>query len=146
MIKENLVLDLKQSLYNKDLIKANSLRLILSTLKNAEINKKSDLTDEEVTLILQKEIKKRQDAAIIYRQGNREELATKEEREIEDIKTYLPTQLSEREVKVELEKIIQESGAHSIKDMGKVMTLAKSRFAGKADLNLVVKILQSILS
>ena len=146
MIKENLESDLKQSLYNKNLTKANSLRLILSVLKNATISKKSELTEEEIIALLQKEIKKRQEAATIYRQGHREELAVKEENEIEDIKIYLPAQLNEEKIREELEKIISETGATSIKDMGGVMSLAKTRFAGQADLSLIAKIVQSLLS
>ena len=108
--------------------------------------KESQLTDEEILDVISSEIKKRKDSVAVYRQGKREELARKEEKEIEILQKYLPEQLSEQELKKIVQEAIAKVGAKEIKDMGKVMAELMPKVKGKADNSLVSKLVKDLLS
>ena len=112
---------------------SGTIRLILSTLKNRDIElRTSDKAPEDDALVievLQKMIKQRRESAEMYRKGNREELAATEEAEIEVIERFLPKQMSDDDAKAAIAGVIAEVGASGMKDMGKVMALVKERFA-----------------
>ncbi len=115
-------------------------------IKEEDLVKESELSDEEVIETVTSEIKKRKDAIALYEQGNRQELADKEKKEIEVLKKYLPEQLSEGEVKKLIEDAINKTGAKEMKDMGKVMAELNPKVKGKADSGEVSKIVKSLLT
>lgn len=117
---------------SKDESKSSVLRLLKSSIQNAEISKKDELTDEEVFKIVQREIKQRQDAIVEYNKGERPDLAAKDEAEITILKTYLPVELSDEELDKLVSETISSVGAQSQADFGKVMGALMPKIAGKA--------------
>lgn len=142
-MKEKIQADLKKALKNKEEVALSTLRMILASLKNAEIAKPDhQLTPADEIQVLQKEAKKRKEAIIAYEKGNRPELAAKEKKELEIIEKYLPKQLSEEEIRANIKKIITETGLNQFGPlMGKVMAELK----GQADGAVVAKILKEEL-
>lgn len=133
MLIDKIQEDLKQAQLQRDEVKVSTLRLLLSEIRYAQISKGQDLSDPEIISVIQKEIKKRKEAAIGFRQGDRESLAQKEEAEAQILSTYLPEQLSDEELTNLVEGSIKDMGATSITDMGKVIGAVMSKVAGKAD-------------
>lgn len=125
--------DLKQAQLQKDEIKVDTLRMLLSEMRYGEIQKRGQLSGEEVTVVVQKELKKRKEAAVGFRQGGREEAALKEEKEARILSAYLPEQLSDEKLQEIIEASIEEVGAVSIADMGKVIGLVIGKVKGQAD-------------
>ncbi len=138
--------DLKQAQLAKDETKVSTLRLLLSEIKNAEIAKSTPLQDQDIISIIQKEVKKRKEAAEGFRKGGREESALKEEAELKVLEGYLPAQLSNEELTNIVESSINEVGAKSISDMGRVIGLVMSKVAGKADGGTVSALVKERLS
>ena len=122
------------------------LRMILADIQKIEIEEKSDLDELQITSILEKMIKQRNDAIAQFEQAKRQELADKEKQEIEIIREFLPEQMSEEEVSELVSKIISEVGAQDMKDMGKVMGSLKPLIAGKADAGVVSQLVKKALS
>ncbi|MBI2017657.1 GatB/YqeY domain-containing protein [Candidatus Daviesbacteria bacterium] len=125
--------DLKEAQLARDEVKVSTLRLLLSEIKNGEIAKSTPLVDQEIISIIQKEVKKRKEARESFRAGGREELASKEESEAKILEEYLPQALSFEELTKIVESSINELGAKSIADMGKVMSVVMGKAAGRAD-------------
>lgn len=125
--------DLRQAQLARDEVKVSTLRLLLSEIKNAEIAKGSEVSKQDVVSIIGREVKKRKEAAVGFRSGGREDQAQKEEAESKILGGYLPTQLSNEELTKLVETTINEVGATSITDMGKVMGVVMSKVAGRAD-------------
>ena len=138
--------DMKDALKAGEKEKLNTLRSAVSQIKNEWIKKRDDLTDQEVILVLMKAVKSRKDSIEMYSQGNRSELVEKEQNEINILQAYLPTQMSENDVKKEIVLIVESVGASDIKDIGKVMGPAMAKLKGKADGKLVQQIAKSLLS
>jgi len=115
-------------------------------LKEEELVKESELAEEQVIDVISSEIKKRKDAIVLYQQGNRPELAEKEQKEIDILKKYLPEQLSGEELKKLVEESITSTGAKEMRDMGKVMADLNPKIKGKADGGEVSKIVKELLS
>ena len=131
MIRDEIKAALVSAMKGCDKESTATIRLIQSAIKNRDIELRTASTtpddDAMVTEVMQKMIKQRRESVELYRQGNREELAAKEEAEIAVIERFLPAQLSEDEAKAAIQSIIAETGAASMKDMGKVMGEVKSR-------------------
>lgn len=130
--------DLKAAQLAKDEIKVSTLRLLLSEIKNKEIalrqsSGQASLSDSDVISVIQREAKKRKEAAEGFRVGGREESAVKEEAELKILESYLPAQLSNEELTKIVEEAIKESGAVSLADMGKVMGAVMGKTGGRAD-------------
>lgn len=138
--------DFKNFLKSNDKLKSGVLRMLKSSIKNAEIEKRKELTSEEVMAILSKEVKKRKEAVELYKKGERQELADKEEQEIEIISTYLPEELSDEEIRQMVLKAIPEVKASSLADFGKVMGKVMSSLKGQADGNKVSGIVKEELN
>lgn len=132
-LKDQVTADMKQAMKDRDTSLRDTLRLILSSIKNAEIDKRSDLTADESLAVLRKEGKQRQDSIEQYRAAGREDLAAKEELELSIIERYLPQQMTDEELKAFVQAGIEESGASSAKDMGKVMGLLNARTNNRVD-------------
>ncbi|MBT1248249.1 MULTISPECIES: GatB/YqeY domain-containing protein [unclassified Thermosipho (in: thermotogales)] len=142
MLKEKLLSDLKTAMKEKDQIKLRVIRLLNSAIKNFEVEKRKEATDEEIGKIVLKEIKKRQESIEAYKNAGREDLAKEEEKELEILKIYAPKMLSEEEIKNIVQEII-----HSIeeKNFGKIMKETMAKLKGKADGALVSKVVKELL-
>ncbi|MEK7651909.1 MAG: GatB/YqeY domain-containing protein [Patescibacteria group bacterium] len=145
MLKEQIDADLKAAMIAKDQTTLDTLRMLRARIKNEEIAKGKDSTDEDIISVLGSEVKKRKDSVTAYTQGNRPELAEKEQSEITVLQKYLPAQLSEQEVT----QIITEALAgqtFQASEFGKAMALVMPKLKGKADGSLISKILKEKLS
>ena len=125
--------DLKQAQLARDVVKVSTLRLLLSEIKNVEIAKGQSLAEQDIISVVQREIKKRKEAAVGFRSGNREESALKEEAEAKVLEAYLPAQMSVEELTKIVEETITELGASSVADMGKVIGAVMGKVKGKTD-------------
>jgi len=138
--------DLTDSLKQKNEIKTSTLRLVISEIGNSRIEKRADLTDEDIIQVISKEAKKRQESIAAFKQGERADLAEKEEKELLILKTYLPEPISDEELLKIVDSQITEIGAKDIKDLGKVMSAVLSKVKGRADGGAVSAIVKSKLS
>ena len=136
-IKDVILEDMKTAMRGQEKERLATIRLILAALKQREVDERITLTDEQVLAILNKMIKQRRDSITQFESGNRPDLAQKEAEEIRVIQTYLPAQLNEAEIDQAVTVALQETGATSAKDMGKVMGLLKAKLQGKADMTVV---------
>jgi hypothetical protein len=124
---------LKQAQLSKDEVRTSTLRLLLSEIHNSEIAKGSPLEEPEILAVVQREIKKRKEAAAGFRQGGREEGAQKEDQEAEILSAYLPPQISDEELTKLVEESINEVGAKTPSEMGKVIGLVINKAKGMVD-------------
>lgn len=126
--------DLKQAQLNRDEVKVATLRLLLSELAYAKVAKKAEvLSDEDVISVIQKAIKQRKESIESYKNGARDDLASKEQAELDILQTYLPEQLSDQELTKIVDEAINNTGASQMSDMGKVIGLVMGKVAGKAE-------------
>src|SRR5215471_508905 len=137
MLRDDINNAVKEAMKAKDERKLSTLRMVNSTIKNADIEArgqgKPPLSDEALLSVLQKLIKQRHESVELYDKGGRAELAQQEREEIAIIQAYLPKQMSEDEVKAAISEAIKDTGAAGMKDMGKVIAALKGKFAGKMD-------------
>ena len=145
-LKKTLLSDLKGAMKSKDSLKVDTLRLIVSEIKNREIDLHEELGDEAITSLLTTQIKKRKEAASMFEKGGRTDLKEKEEKEIAIIQVYLPEQVGEEELKQRIQAVITETGAQGPKDMGKVMKVVVPEFKGKAEGDQIRKIVTELLA
>ena len=147
MLEEKILNDYRGAMKSKDTLKSSVLSFLRSDLLNAAVAKKKDkLDDSEVLAVIKKQIKQRQDSVEQFTKGNRLDLADKEKRELEILKSYLPPQLSEDEIKKIIEETIAAVGAQGAKDMGKVMKEVSAKIAGQADGKLVSDLVKQRLT
>jgi uncharacterized protein len=149
VLKQQLKEELKQSMLAKDALKTSTLRLLLSSINYAEIQKGGagyEATDEDVLAVIQREAKQRRDSIESYEANDRQELADKEKLELEILTEYLPKQLSDDEIKTFVTEAISQTGATGMQDIGKIMGALMPKVKGKADGNLVNKIVREQLS
>lgn len=136
-LRERFTADLKEAMKAGDKGKVSTIRMITSALKDKDIEArglgKGETTPDEVLALLQKMIKQRQESIAIYEANGRPELAAGETAEVEVIASYMPRQMSEDEVKAAIAEAVTESGAASVKDMGKVIAILRAKFAGQMD-------------
>ncbi|KAA9007654.1 GatB/YqeY domain-containing protein [Paenibacillus spiritus] len=144
-LSERLNEDMKQAMKSKDKFRLSTIRMVRSTIKNLEIDLKRTLDDSEVLDILSREIKQRKDALQEFEKAGRDELAASNKAEIEVIQEYLPQQLTEEEIKAIVQQTIQETGASSKSEMGKVMSALMPKVKGRADGKLVNQAVQQFL-
>ena len=137
---------IKSSMKNGEKEKTTTLRMAISEIQREEIDKRSDLSDQEVIVILQRMIKQRKDSSNQFRSAGREELSLKEEREIETLSEFLPEQLSEDKIKEIVINSIESLNAKTPQDIGNVMGSLKSDLQGKADMSLVSKLVKENLT
>ncbi|HFS82584.1 MAG TPA: GatB/YqeY domain-containing protein [Epsilonproteobacteria bacterium] len=141
-LKDQIKNDIKEAMRAKEVVKRDTLRNIQTSIKQIEVDERKELTDAEVEAIMTKYLKQREDAKALFIEGGREDLAEKEMAEIEIVKSYLPEPMDDAELEATLKEIIAETGAESMKDMGKVMGAAKAKIGSRADggrINAVVK-------
>ena len=146
MLIDRIETNFKQAMKDKNEITLSTLRMVKSAVKNKEIEKKvKALSEDELLEVIQKQIKQRRDSVVDFKKGNREDLVTKELKEISVLEQYLPKQLTEQELKDLVAKIIQSVGAKTKADMGKVMKEVLSQTKGKADGKMVSSIVSGCL-
>ncbi|MEM8816048.1 MAG: GatB/YqeY domain-containing protein [Pseudomonadota bacterium] len=136
-LKDQLTADMKTALKGGDKERLQVIRLILADIKRVEVDTRETLSEAQLLTVLEKAVKQRRDSVKQFTEGGREDLAAKERAEIEVLEAYLPAQLSEAELNALLDEVIAETGAESIRDMGKVMGAIKNKAAGKADMGAV---------
>ena len=145
-LKTQLTEDMKTAMRAKDQVSLSTIRLINAAIKQFEVDERTEADDAKVVSILTKMVKQRKDSAKIYTEAGRQDLADKENAEIEILNRYLPQMMSAEEIKTVVEAAIAETGASGMADMGKVMSVLKTRLAGKADMGEVNKILKAALT
>ena len=146
-LEEKINADIKAAMLNKDREALESLRAIKSAILLEKTSKTgAELNEATETALLQRLIKQRREAADIYKQQNRDDLYSAEMQQVAVIERYMPEQMSAEEVEKALKQIIAQTGATSMKDMGRVMGMATKQFAGKADNKTVSEMVKKMLS
>lgn len=145
-LKEQITDDMKSAMKAKEKEKLAAIRLILSALKQKEVDERIELSDVHVLTILNKMVKQRRDSISQYEKAGRDDLVAQEQFELDIITHYLPSQLSEEEIQTAVSGAIQETGASSMKDMGKLMGVLKSKLEGRADMAKVSQLIKAQLS
>lgn len=136
-LKERITEDMKAAMRAKDSERLSTIRMITAAIKQREVDERTTLDDAQVLAILEKMIKTRRESVAQFQSGGREDLVAKEQKEIEILQAYLPAQLSEAEIDALIDESIAQTGASSIKDMGKTMALLKQKAQGRADMAVV---------
>jgi uncharacterized protein YqeY len=139
MLREQLNDRLKDAMRAKDAATVGTLRMVLAAIKDKDIAARpsgnaTGISDPEVLSLLQSMIKQRRESIVLYKQGNREDLVAKEEGEIAVIEGFLPQQMDAAAIGAAIDAAVKETGAASIKDMGKVMAILKTKYAGQVDM------------
>ena len=145
-LKEQITEDMKTAMRAKDSERLGTIRLLLSALKQKEVDERVELDDAMVVAIVDKMVKQRKDSIAAFTTGGRIDLADKEASEIKVLEVYLPQRMSADEVATEVKAIVAELGAKGPGDMGKVMGAVKTRLAGKADMGQVSAAVKAALS
>lgn len=153
-LKEKIHKDLNEALKAKEELRASVLRMLSSVILNKEkekrykLKKEEDvfLTDEEILEVASSEAKKRKEAADLYEKGGRVDLAEKEKKELEILKGYLPEQLPEEELRKLVKEAVEKVGAKDLKDTGRIMGVLMPQIKGRADGNMVSKIVKELLT
>ena len=145
-LKDRLIQDMKEAMKARDQLRLSTLRLLISEIKNKEIEAKGELKDEDILAIIQKAVKQRQDSIAQYEKGGRQDLADKEKAELEILKAYLPEELSQEEILEIIDQAIAATGASSPKEMGKVMREVMPKVKGRADGKVVNELVRKRLA
>jgi len=136
-LKERITEDMKTAMRSGEKDRLAVIRLLQAAIKQREVDERITLDDAQVTSVLEKMIKQRKESVVAFEKGGRADLVSKENAEIAVLQPYLPAQLSDAELDALIAEAIASTGAASIKDMGKVMGVVKSKAAGKADMGAV---------
>ena len=145
MLKEKLMEDLKESMKTKDTVRKNAVQMVRASILQIEKDKGIEVEDEKIIDIIAKEVKTKKDALKDFEKEERQYLIDLTNREIEILQEYLPKQLSRDEVKAEVQKIISEIGATSMKDMGAIMKEAKAKMGASAEGKTINEVAKEIL-
>jgi uncharacterized protein YqeY len=145
-LKQLITNDMKLALKAQDKSALKAIRMILGAIKQKEIDERIDLDDTQVMAVIQKMVKQRKDSISQFSDAGRTDLVEVEEAELSIINNYMPRQLSEAEIEAAVVKAISDSGAHSMKDMGKLMGILKGQLDGKADMGQVSQLIKSKLN
>ena len=145
-MKQNLLNDLVSAMKNKDKETLSVLRMVKGAIQLEEINKKSELTDEDFVGVVSKQIKTRKESILEFEKGNRQDLINQTKKEIEILNKYMPEQLSEEEINKIIEEAFAEINPSQPSDMGKIMSFVTPKLKGKADMSTVSKIIKEKLN
>ena len=141
-MRNQILEDLKLAMKNQDKERLSVIRMVKGSIQMSELNKKHELTDEEVIEVISKEIKSRKDSINEFKKGGREDLVSKTQSEIDILSEYLPKQLTMEELNEIIDRVFEEVKPISSKDMGKIMKELKPQVNGKADMGLVSKMVK----
>lgn len=145
-LKDQLNADIKAAMKAGEKSRLVVLRMISAAIKQREIDERIELGDSDVLAVVEKMLKQRRESEKVFREGNRDDLADKEAAEIEIVSAYMPEQLSDDELAALIDEAISSSGASSIRDMGKVMGIIKSKAQGRADMGKVSGLIKARLN
>lgn len=146
MLKEKLLEDLKNCMKDKNVVRKNVIQMVRAAILQVEKDKQITLEDEQIIDIIAKESKKRKDSLADYEKSGREDLINEIKEEIEILAEYLPKQLSIEEVETIVKEVINEVGATSMKDMGKVMKAAKEKIGAASDGKTINEVVKKLLN
>ena len=151
MLREQLKAALKTAMMEKDTHKISTIRLILAAVKDRDIasrgtGKDGVISNDDILQLLQSMIKQRKDSIAMYAKGDRQDLVDSEQAEIDIIRSFLPEQMNEDEVKAAVEDVVKTTQAAGLKDMGKVMAVLRERFAGQMDFGQASVVVKNILA
>ena len=145
-LKQKLMDDLKQAMRSRDEVRRSVIRLLMAAIKNAEISRRDDLDDTDILGIIAKGVRQRQESIEAFKQGNRQDLVTREEAEMAVLNEYLPQQMTRDEVMTEARRVIEEVGAQGPGDKGKVMPKLIAQLKGQADGREINAVVTELLS
>lgn len=138
--------DMKTAMRAKDAPRLSAIRLLLSAMKQKEVDERVELSDADIVAIIDKMLKQRRESITQFEKGGRQDLAETEKFEVGVLQAYMPQALSEDEINAEIAAAIQATGAKAISDMGKVMAILKPKFAGRADMGKVSALIKAKLA
>ena len=144
-LKAKITEDMKAAMRAKDAPRLSAIRLLLAAMKQREVDERIELSDADILSIIEKMLKQRRDSVTQYEAGRRQDLADVEKFEIGVLSEYMPQQLSEAEIAVEVAAAVAAAGAKSVQDMGKVMAALKPKLAGRADMAKVSALVKAKL-
>ncbi len=148
MLREDLQKALKESMLAKDTQKVGAIRLIIAGMKEKDVDARGkglkEASETDLMSMMQNMIKQRRDSIDMYLKGNRQDLADKEQAEIVVIETFLPKQMNDEEMLAAVKAVVAETGASSMKDMGKIMGALKAKYAGQMDMGKVSGIIKTL--
>lgn len=144
-LKAQISEDMKTAMRAKDSVRLGAIRLLQAAIKQREVDERIELDDGNVIAVIEKMLKQRRDSIAAYESANRTDLADVEKFEVTVLQTYLPQQLTEAEIGAILEKVVVETGAAGVKDMGKVMAAIKPLVAGRADMGKISGLIKTRL-
>lgn len=145
-LKTQISEDMKQAMRAKETARLGTVRLLLSAIKQREVDDRIELGDEDIVRVIEKMLKQRRDSIAAYEAAKRTDLADIEKFEVSVLQAYLPQQLSEAEIKQLIDTLVLDNGAAGIKDMGKIVALIKPLVAGKADMATVSGLIKARLA
>ena len=145
-LKERISEDMKSAMRASEKERLSTIRLIQAAINPREVDERITLDDAQVVSIIEKMVKQRKESIVQFEKGDRPDLAAREREEIELLQTYLPEQLSEAELDAIIQDAMASSGASSVKEMGKVMAIVKSKAAGRADMSAVAARIKAVLN
>jgi len=145
-LKNQITEDMKTAMRAKETARLGAVRLLLSAMKQREVDERIELTDADIISIIEKMLKQRRDSIAAYESAKRDDLADIEKFEVSVLQTYMPKQMSDAEISAIVDQVIADSGAQGAKDMGKVVGLVKPLVAGMADMGKVSGLIKARLS
>ena len=146
LLKSQIQEDMKSAMRARDSVRLGVIRMLMAAIKQKEIDERITLDDQAVVLVIDKMVRQRRDSAEQFTQAERIDLADKENIEVTVLQQYLPQPLSEEELQTLVEQTIQQTGASSIKDMGKLMSALKPKIQGRVDMGQVSATIKALLS
>ena len=144
-LKDQITEDMKNAMRAKDSVRLGAIRLLLSAIKQREVDERIELTDADVISVIEKMLKQRRDSIAAFELAKRDDLADIEKFEVTVLQTYMPKQMSDAEISAIVDQVIADSGAQGAKDMGKVVGLVKPLVAGMADMGKVSGLIKARL-
>ena len=145
-LKNQITEDMKTAMRAKDSVRLGAIRLLLSAIKQREVDERIELADSDVISVIEKMLKQRRDSIAAFELAKRDDLADIEKFEVTVLQTYMPKQMSDAEISAIVDQVIADSGAQGAKDMGKVVGLVKPLVAGMADMGKVSGLIKARLS
>ena len=145
-LKDQITEDMKTAMRAKDSVRLGAIRLLLSAIKQREVDERIELTDADVIAVIEKMLKQRRDSIAAFELAKRDDLADIEKFEVTVLQTYMPKQMSDDEINQIITQVIADTGAQGAKDMGKVVGLVKPLVAGVADMGKVSGLIKARLS
>jgi uncharacterized protein YqeY len=143
--KERIASDAVQAMRDKDAVRKDTLRMLRAAIQRREVDERTELDEAQVLTVIEKQVKQARDSISQFVEGGRQDLADKEKNELDILIEYLPEQLSAEEINQHIKSVIEQTGASSMKDMGKVMGALKPLLQGKADMAAVSKSIKNQL-